>query len=64
MASGEQIRQWNETLRSGKTVSVGGTDLDKAMVVAVVRNLHGRGPDATDPFGAEAMALVREALAA
>lgn len=58
----QAIKEADGLLRQGKKVPCSGTELDKAIVVALVRNIGKRGPDPADPLGREAFSAVEQAL--
>jgi len=63
-ATMEQIQSWDRELRAGHKVVCGGSELDKAIIVAVARNIRNAGPDRSDSYGQEAFDAVNSALSA
>lgn len=61
--SAGKIVEVDRLLRAGKLVPVGGSAMDKALVVAIARRIRGAGADRSDPHGPEAMMAVEGVLA-
>lgn len=58
----EQIRKLRMDLDAKKSVVSGPTEMDKAIVLALVRHKRGEGPAGNDPLGLDAMRAVEDAL--